>query len=362
MFITTIDRYIIKKFLSTFLFAVFIFTMVAMVIDFSERIDDFLEEKVPINEIIFDYYLNFIPQINIMLWPLFTLLSVIFFTSRMALNSEILSILNSGASFRRIMRPYLIAASLIAFVHLIGHHFIIPNANKTKVAFENKYVSKVDLESKNDHIHLFLDKNTKVYIKYNSKSDSIAHGFGIEELGSDGQLVSETVADLARWQTKTKSWLMENVRIRHFDGLNERIEKYARLDTVINLHPKDLIRRDNYKTTMTTPDLIEFINKESAKGVRTFTSFKVEVHRRTSEPFTIIILTCIGMAVAARKTRGGMGLHLATGAVIGALFIVMTRFSTTLSTNAGLHPFLGAWLPNILFIFVVIYLMRKAQQ
>lgn len=360
--LTIIDRYIIKNFLSTFLFAVFLFTMIAMVIDFSERIDDFLEEAVPIKEIIFDYYLNFIPQINGMLWPLFTLLSVIFFTSRLALNSEILSILNSGASFMRILRPYLITASMIAFVHLLGNHFIIPKANETKVAFENKYVTKIDLESKNDHVHLFLDENTKVYIKYNSKSDSVAHGFGIEKFGEDGQLISETVADLARWKTETQSWQMENVHIRHFDGLTERLERHQRLDTVINLHPKDLVRRDNYKTTMTTPALIEFINKETAKGVRAFTSFQVEVYRRTSEPFAIFILTCIGMAVAARKTRGGMGLHLVIGAVIGALFIVMSRFSMTLSTNAGLHPFLGAWLPNILFIFVVIYLIRKAQQ
>lgn len=359
---TTIDRYIIKKFLSTFLFAVLIFTMVAIVIDFSERIDDFLEESVPISEIIWLYYLNFIPQINAMLWPLFTLISVIFFTSRLALNSEILSILNSGASFRRIMRPYLIAASMIAFVHLIGNHFIIPNANKTKVTFENKYVSNIDLDSKNDHIHLFLDEYTKVYIKYNSKSDSVAHGFGIEKFNEDGELIGETVADLARWQTKTKNWRMENVKIRHFDGLSETFERHQRLDTTINLHPKDLVRRDNYKTTMTTPDLIHFINTERQKGVGAFTSFRVEVHRRSSEPFTIIILTCIGMAIASRKTRGGMGLHLAIGAVIGALFIVLGRFSSTLSTNVGLHPFLGAWLPNIVFIFIVVYLVRNAQQ
>lgn len=361
-FLTTIDRYIIKKFLSTFFFAVLIFTMVAMVIDFSERIDDFLEEKVPVNEIIFDYYINFIPQINAMLWPLFTLLAVIFFTSRLAANSEILSILNSGASFTRIMRPYLVAASFLALIHLVANHFLIPNANRVKVAFENKYVSKVDLESKNDHIHLFLDEFTKVYVKYNSKSDSVAHGFGIEKFGEDGQLISETVADLARWKTETKSWQMENVRIRHFDGLNERLERHIRLDTVIALHPKDFVRRDNYKTTMTTPKLLEFIRKEEARGVRAFTSFKVEVYRRSSDPFTIIILTCIGMAVASRKIRGGVGLNLAKGAVIGALFIVMTRFSATLSTNSGLHPFLGAWLPNIVFIGVVIYLVRNAQK
>ncbi len=361
-FITTIDRYIIKKFLGTFLFAVFIFTMVAMVIDFSERIDDFLEEKVPVKEIIFDYYINFIPQINAMLWPLFTLISVIFFTSRLASNSEILSILNSGASFRRIMRPYLIAASLIAFIHFMGNHFVIPIANTGKVAFENKYVSKIDHESKNDFIHMFLDKETKIYIKYNNKQDSIAHGFGMEKINEAGELVSELTADLARWQPQKKTWRLENVKIHNFDGLNEEIIRHIKIDTLINLHPKDLVRRDKFKTTMTTPTLVSFINKEREKGVGTFTSYRVEVHRRSSEPFTIIILTCIGMAVAARKTRGGLGIHLAKGAVIGALFIVLGRFSSTLSTNADLHPFLGAWLPNILFIFVVIYLMRQAQQ
>ncbi len=359
---TTIDRYIIKNFLNTFFFAVLIFTMVAIVIDFSERIDDFLEGTMSLKRIIFEYYLNFIPQINAMLWPLFTLLSVIFFTSRLANNSEILSILNSGASFQRIMRPYLIAASGLAFIHLIGNHFIIPNANRIKVNFENQFVYTHDRDSKHDNIHLFLNKDTKIFIKYSTLSDSIVHGFGMERFDENGQLEDELTADLARWVTESQSWKMENVRTRHFDGLNETFQQFARKDTVIALHPRDLVRRDNLKTTMITPRLIQFINEERAKGTGAYMSYRVEAHRRSSESFSIIILTCIGMAVAARKTRGGMGLHLATGSVIGALFIVTTRFAGTLSTNAGLHPFWGAWLPNILFTFVVIYLVKKAQQ
>lgn len=358
----TLDRYIIKKYLVTFFFTALLFTLVAMIIDFSERIDDFLEEKdLTTYEIIFDYYLNWIPFLNGMLFPLYALISVIFFTSRMAGNSEIISILNSGASFNRILRPYLIAASVIALIHFIGIHYLIPLGNKAKVKFENQYVAKHDKDSKTQNIHIYLDPTHKIYIRYYSKMDSLATEVALEHI-ENGLLKSKLNAQSAKWNGKKGKWELKNYSIRTIDGLKETYEKGDRLDTLINLTPHDLERRDNLKTTMPTAELVAFIKNEQERGAGTYISYQVERYRRTTEPFSIFILTCIGMALAARKVRGGMGLNLAIGAVVGALFIVSIRFSMTLSTNAGLNPAFGTWLPNLIFLVITLYIISKAQK
>lgn len=359
--LSILDKYIIKKFLSTFFFTALIMTMVAMIIDFSERIDDFLEENVPINEIIFDYYVNWIPFMNAVLWPLYALISVVFFTSRMAGNSEIISILNSGASFNRIMRPYLIGATFLAGIQYVSNHYVIPNANKTKVAFENKYVAKHDKDSRFQDIHVFLDSTTKVFVRYYNKVDSIGHGFTMESI-QNGKLVGKLHADIIRWKPETRVWELESYNLRKINGLKESFITGKLMDTTLNLLPSDFERRDNMKSTMGTDELLAFIEKERTRGSGSYISYRVERHRRNSDPFSIFILTIIGMAIAARKVRGGIGIHLAKGVVTGALFIVCMRLSMTLSTNSGLHPFLGAWIPNIMFAGVAWWFVRNAQK
>ncbi len=336
-------------------------SMVAMIIDFSERIDDFLEEKVPINEILFDYYLNWLPFMNAVLFPLYALIAVVFFTSRMASNSEIISILNSGASFSRIMRPYLISAAVLATIQYMGNHYIIPRANKTKVAFENTYVAKHDKDSRFQDVHVFIDTSTKVFVRYYNKLDSVGHGFTMESI-KDGVLIGKLHADIIRWNPDKRNWKLENYNIRKIDGLRESFTKGKNMDTTINLVPSDFERRDNMKSTMITSELLAFIERERQRGSGSYVSYRVEHHRRNSDPVSIFILTIIGMAIAARKVRGGIGIHLAKGIVTGALFIVCMRLSMTLSTNSGLHPFLGAWTPNVIFSLVAWWFVRNAQK
>lgn len=357
----TLDWYIIKKYLSTFFFVVLIFSMITIVIDFSEKIDNFLDAKAPTNEIIWDYYTTFIPFIHGLLFPIYALIAVIFFTSRMAYNSEIIAMLAGGISFRRLMLPYLIGGTIIAAIYFALGHIVIPYGNKTKVAFENKYIMKYDGETKRDNIHIYLTPETKVYIRHYSITDTIARDVILEEI-KDGELVSKLTAKRAKYSGATGKWKLTNYDIRTFKGKKETYQTGVDLDTLINLTPYDIERRDNLKSTMTSPELANFLVSEKKRGTGKAILFEIELYNRTAAPFTIIILTFIGMIVAARKVRGGTGLHLAIGAGLGALYIMFNQVSTTLSTNANFHPLLGVWTPNIVFIIVTILLLRNAQK
>lgn len=357
----TIDKYIIKKYLSTFFFTVLIFTLLTVVIDFSEKIDNFMEEEVDTYTIIFDYYATFIPFIHGLLFPVYALIAVIFFTSRMAYNSEIISILSAGVSFRRLLVPYLVGGGLIAGLYFVLGHYIIPNGNKTRVAFENKYVFKHDSETKTKDIHIFLTPTSKASIRHYSLRDSVARDVIIEEI-VDNALVSRLTAKRADWINAEGRWKLTNYTIRSFDGMNEQYIQGATIDTMINLSPGDLERRDNLKMTMTSPELTKFLVAEKKRGTGKAILFEIELYNRTAAAFAILVLTCIGMIVAARKVRGGTGLHLAIGAGLGAIYILFNQISTTLSTNANFPPLLGVWMPNIIFLVVVLFLLKSAQR
>ena len=358
-----LDQYIIKRYLSTFFFTVMIFSMISVIIDLSEKVDDFIEEDVTITQIIVDYYLNFLVYINSLLIPLYAMISVIFFTSRLAYNSEVISILNAGVSFRRLLLPYLTAAGLITTVHLIGNHYIIPHSNKTRLDFEHTYIWKYSDKGKTDNVHLFLEPGVRAFIQSYQKRDSSAQGFKLERI--EGQnLVSVLKAKRAEWIGETQKWRLSNYEVRDFDGMKEYIHigNAERIDTSINLHPKDFVRYTNHREMMDTPELTSFINSERQRGMGNTKVYEIERHRRTAEPFTVIILTIIGVAVAARKVRGGMGLHLALGVAIGAAYIFLSRFSTVFATNESLTPFFGVWIPNFVFLGLGVYLISVAQK
>jgi lipopolysaccharide export system permease protein len=359
--LSIIDKYIIGKYLKTFFFTLLIFTMITIVIDFSEKIDNFMDEKAPTRLIIWAYYANFIPFLHLMLFPVYNLIAVIFFTSRMAYNSEIISILNGGVSFTRILRPYLIGASIIGCIMLLANHFFMPTGNKTRIAFENRYIYKYDKESQTQDIHIYLTPTSKAYIRHYSIQDSVARDLILEHI-EDGELKSKLVAKRADYDTETEKWRLTNYTIRSFNGRRESYVTGVNLDTTINLTPGDLERRNNLKMTMTSPELSSFLKSEKKRGTGKATLFQIELYQRTANAFTILILTCIGMVIAARKIRGGTGLHLALGALIGSVYIMFNQVSTTLSTNANFHPMLGAWTPNILFLIVFLFLLRTAQK
>lgn len=359
-----IDIYILRRYLGTFFFMTILLAMMAMVIDFSEKVNDFLEEGGPtLSETLLDYYLNYIPFIISLLFPLCALVSVIFFTSKMASQSEIIAMTGNGINFYRILVPYLLGAFFIAGIHYIGNHYIFPRSNKTRVAFENKYIWKHNYEGSSDNLHFFLDSHHELYIQYFNRRDSSGRNVSLMTYDTSLVLRPQTLtAQRIELIEAPNRWRLSNYRVHEIDGMRERIKEGNQIDTTLNVKISDIVRRDNYKETMTTNELDEFIANVRARGASVSMAFEVERYRRTAYPFSIIILTLIGVSVASRKMRGGMGWHLVQGMILSALYIFMLQFSTTFSTNAGFSPMLGAWTPNIVFLFVALFLLFRAQK
>lgn len=358
-----LDNYIIKKYLSTFGFIVLILTLIACVIDFSEKADVFTKGLVPKREIFLGHYLNFIPHISTLLFPLYALIAVIFFTSRMAYNSEIISILNAGVSFTRLMRPYLVAGGVIAVTHLVLNHFIVPRGNKERLRIEHTYITKTNDKGKTENIHMFLNNTTKVFIGYFRKNDTTARDFRIEKYNDNKELKEIIKAEGAEWRGYPNKWRLNQVQRRTFDGLKEALESsISFVDTTLNIQPEDFVRYHNQNEMLTTAELYREVDKLDKRGMGNTKPYEIEIHRRTSEPFTIIILTLIGMALAARKVRGGVGFHLAMGIGLGAIFIFLSKFSVTFAMQPDVPAIVGVWIPNILFAGVAFYLVMNAQK
>jgi lipopolysaccharide export system permease protein len=362
--LTIIDRYILKKYLSTFFFIVLLMAMLAVVIDFAEKVEDFTKPDSPkVNEIIFDYYLNFMPYITSLLFPLYALISVIYFTSRMAANSEIIAIIGNGVNFYRLLYPYLLGALMISFLHFYANHYIFPVANKSRTKFENTYVWKHNFQGPTDNIHIFSAKNEEIYIQHYGRADSSASNFCLIRYDESGLQRPFTLnAQRIKLIQYPNKWQIQNYYIRYVDGMKEKIVKGEKLDTFLNLKSADLARRDNLKDAMSSKELLDFIAAEKARGSGATMQFQVEYHRRTADPFSILVLTIIGLSVSSRKMRGGMGWHLVLGMLISALYVFMGKFSMTFSTHGGLPPFLGVWVPNIVFSGVAIYMLIRAQK
>lgn len=363
--LTILDRYILRRYLGTFFFMILLLAMLAAVIDFSEKVDDFTDPKGPeISETIFDYYLNFIPFIISLLFPLCALISVIFFTSRLAGQSEIIAMIGGGTSFYRLLRPYMIGAAVIAGLHFVGNHYLFPASNKVRTQFENTYIWKHNFQGPTDNIHLFLTPNSELYIKQFQRRDSVGRSVMLIDYDDSTrtQIVRVTSARQLSLKQAPNLWQLRDYKVRLVEGMNERLYSGRELDTILSLEMSDLVRRDNFKECMNTPELKEFIDKQIRRGSAVSIPFQVELHRRTAYPFSIFILTLIGVSVAARKTRGGMGWHLVLGMGLSALYIFALQFTTTFSTNAGFAPWLGAWLPNMLFAGVAAFLMFRAQK
>ncbi len=358
-----LDRYILKKYLTTFLFTVLIVSIIAVVIDLSDKVEKFIEKDCTKTEIIFDYYLNFIPYINSLLIPLYALIAVIFFTSRLAANSEFISILNAGVPYKRIMRPYLIAAGLITIVQLIGNHYFIPKANKTRLDFEHAYIWTTNDKMKKRDIHMFISPDTKIYIRLYKKKEKYATDFRMETF-ENGNLSKYLKAKKAKWIGPPNNWQLVDYETRTFNGIKETfvVGKGAKIDTVLAITPSDFVRYKRQMEMMSTKELTAFVNQEKARGLGNTKGYEVEIYQRTAEPITTIILTLIGLALASRKVRGGLGLNLALGLAIGAIYFFLQKLSETFSTNLDLPALLSVWTPNLFFGAIAIYLLFKAQK
>ncbi len=338
-------------------------SMISVVIDFSEKINKFIDAELTMLEVIKQYYLPFIPWINGLMWPLFSLIAVIFFTSRMAKNTELIAMLSAGVSFNRILVPYIIAGSLLAGLFWMGKNYVIPHSNKLKNDFEYAYLTKKHSKTLNNDIHFFLGQEEKVHIRYYSKRDTSVRGFRIENF-KDGKLVKVLKATRLFFKEEPNLWTIKDYEVRTFEGLEESYvqEKGTELDTTLNLTPADFIRNTKLMENMTTGDLRDYIEREKGRGVGAPKNFLIQLHQRNSEPFSIIILTIIGVAIASRKVRGGMGLHLAIGVIIGAAFVIVTQFSATFSNNLSLSPAMGAWIPNLVFGAIALVLIGRSQK
>lgn len=361
--IKRLDSYIIRQYLLTFFFTIVLVTMVAVTIDFFENVDKFLTRDISIKALIVDYYFNFIPWINGQLWPLFSLIAVIFFTSRLAKQSEIIAILSSGVSFYRILLPFCVGAGIIASIHWVGSNYVIPKSTKKYNEFRSEHIRRSGRQVKSSNVHFFIGPDQKAFIRMYSDRDSSARGFRIETF-DEGGITGLLKAKRIKFKEAPNKWTLQNYEYRTFDGLSETlsIHEGEELDTTINITPKDFVRYTRQMEMMTTSELKEYIQIEKDRGVDTAKKYIMQIHKRNADPFTILILTIIGVAVAARKTRGGIGIHLAVGVILGATYVILSKFSETFSTNMSLSPGLGIWIPNITFMIVAIYLIAKAQK
>jgi lipopolysaccharide export system permease protein len=361
--LSILDRYILKKYLGTFFFIILLFSMLAAVIDYAEKVEDFVGEKAPSgSQIIFDYYLNFIPFINSLLFPLYTLITVIFFTSRLAGNSEIIGMLGNGVNFYRIFVPYLIGGGIITGIHFVGNHYIFPISSKTRVQFENTYIWKNNFDGPTENLHFSLNDSTEAYIKTYNRRDSTGVYFSL--IRYDSRKTRRPIVIDARniQNLGGQKWRLADYKLRYTNGLDEGLITKKNVDTLLGFSPADLVRRDNSHQAMTTPELIAYIEKERDRGLTNPIMFEVERHRRSADPFTNLILTVIGFSIASYKARGGMGWHLVIGVSISGVFIFMTKFSTTFATNAGFSPFWAMWTPNILFSLVALWMLLRVQK
>jgi lipopolysaccharide export system permease protein len=359
-----IDSYIIKKFLGTFFYTILLISMIAIVIDFSEKVENLLAPEVSLYSLIFEYYLNFIPWINGLLWPLFALLSVIFFTSRLAKDNEIIAILSSGISYKRFLVPYIISAFILAGMLWIGNNYIIPKSTKIKNDFESTYINKSAQKVVGYNSHFFLSPTEKVFLRYYRSNDSTGQTFRYEKFNANSDLIYMIKAAKLTLKEDPNLWTLHDYEKRSFNGMKETLEQGVgkTMDTLLALTPDDFIRNAKVMENMTSTDLKEFINIERERGLGTAQAMLVELHRRSADPFTIIILTLMGVALASRKVRGGLGIHLALGVILGALFVLVSKFSITISTNLSINTTIGMWLPNALFTILAFFLLFKAQK
>ena len=357
-----LDWYIFKNLLTTFFFSLFLFAFISIVIDVSEKTDDFVNSGLSFKEIITKYYYGFIPHILALLFPLFVFIAVIFFTSKMAGRSEIVAILASGISFNRFLRPFFIAGLFLAGILWFANQYVIPIANDIRVNFQANYIdnnsSYNPLVSKRSNLYIRIDSFTYAGVNYDTASKTGSNFFMQRIRGN--QVTYNLRAENISWDTAKRKWLLDNIIERTINGLKENVTMTPNRVMNFNFKPFDLKRDEYAKDKLTTPELDRFITLEELRGAEGLNALKVERYRRDATPAAVLLLTIIGVVVASRKVRGGSGIHLAMGFITAAIFILTDRFSTIFSVKGNLSPMLAAWLPNIIFTFVAICFYRRA--
>jgi len=353
-----LDRYIIRKFLGTFFFSLALIISIAIIFDISEKMDDFLERHAPFRAILFDYYFNFIPYFANLFSPLFVFISVIFFTARLAANTEIVAILGSGVSFRRLLRPYFIAATVLALLSFYFNGWVIPHSNKVKLEFENTYIKNpVRFEDRN--IHRQIAPGVFIYLESYNNIENTGFRFSLEKI-ENGTRTDYLNSERIQWDSTSQKWSIINYYIRHVNGMQEEIQSGKQLDTVLNMNPTNFKRRINIVDAMDTPALNKFIADEEMEGGTNVNAYLVEKYRRVSIPVATFILTLIGVSLSSKKVRGGIGVQLGFGIALSFTYILFMQVSNTFAINDILPAFIAVWLPNMIFSIIAILLLRNA--
>lgn len=353
--IKIIDRYIIGKFLGTYVFAIILILAITIMFDINEKLDAFM--KAPLKATVFDYFLNFLPYFANQFSPLFTFIAVIFFTSKMADNSEIIAILSSGVSFRRLLRPYMISAAVIAAFTYVLSAYIIPPANIKRIDYTNTYVKnkRVDYGS---NIMLQVAKGEIAYMSRFDNTTKTGVKFSLEKF-ENKKLVSRLTAQSIRWDTLYQ-WRVQNYMIRDFRDNREYITSGYSLDTIIPFEPRDFLISKNDHETLTSPQLREYIRRQKDRGVANIKSFEIENERRYAMTAAAFILTIIGMSLSSRKVKGGMGINIGIGLALSFSYILFTTVTSTFAISGYTSPMVAMWIPNLVYMVIAVILYKKA--
>lgn len=359
--IRKLDWYIIKKFLGTYVFAIALILSIAVVFDFNEKMDKFAQNEAPWQAIVFDYYANFVPYFANLFSSLFVFISVIFFTSKLAENSEIIAMFSTGMSFKRLLRPYMVSAAIIAIATYFLGAFIIPNGSVTRLNFEDKYYKQRKANTARN-IQLEVDTGVIAYIDRFENYNQTGYRFSLDKF-VDKQLVSHLTARSITYDTaQVHHWIIKDYMIRELTGMREKITKGDQLDTTLVMEPSDFLIMKNQHEILTSPALSEYIDKQKQRGFANIQEFEIEYHKRIAMSFASFILTLIGVSLSSRKVKGGMGLHLGVGLALSFSYILFQTVASTFAVSGSMPPVIAVWLPNILYMGIAFYLYKKAPQ
>lgn len=356
-----LDWYIIKKFIGTYIYAILLIISIAIVFDFNENLSKFTQYHAPWRAIIFDYYANFIPYYSNLFSPLFVFIAVIFFTSKLAGNSEIIAMLAAGVSIKRLMRPYMLSCVVIAGLTFYLNSFVIPHGTVIRQNFETLYRNSKKNTSAED-ILLFVAKNTTAYIQNYDDQYKRGYGFSLVKI-KNKKIVSHLTAMEIQYDTIADSkyhWKLSNWKIRTLKGLKEHIQSGATKDTVLLMEPTDLVYSKGQQETFTSPELLDYISKQTSRGSGNVVQYEVEFHKRIAMSFSSFILTIIGLTLSSRKRKGGMGLSLGIGLALSFSYIMLQTVSATFAIQDNTPPMLAAWIPNIIFAIIAYFCYRHA--
>ena len=360
-YLKRLDRYIIVKFIGTYIFSIILIISISIVFDVNENLAKFTTYNAPLKAIVFDYYANFVPYFANLFSPLFVFIAVIFFTSKLAGNSEIIAMLAAGISFKRLLRPYMISAALIAAVNFYLGGYVIPKGNQVKMDFETKYKNK-DRNLSANNVQLMVQPGVIAYLQQYDDLTKTGYGFSLDKF-ENKKLVSHMTASVIRYDSISDSryhWKAQNYKIRTLKGLREEIESGAVIDTLIQMEPMDLVFSKGQQETLTSTELSNYISKQVERGSVNVVQYEVEYYKRIATSFASFILTIIGVSLSSRKRKGGMGMYLGIGLALSFGYILLQTISATFAINADTPALLAAWIPNLLYIVIAYFCYRQA--